>query len=50
MILGVDVSKDKVDVALFEGKEKLGSGTFDNSGAGFKKLGKWLKKKGEGET
>lgn len=47
MILGVDVSKDKVDVALFEGKEKLGSGTFGNSGAGFKKLKKWLRKKGE---
>ena len=40
MILGVDVSKDNVDVALFEGKQALGSGQFANTAAGFKKLSK----------
>ena len=38
MILGVDVSKDKVDVVLFDGKQGLGSGQFANTAAGFKKL------------
>jgi transposase len=46
MILGVDVSKDKVDVALFEGKQAIGSGQFANTGVGFKKLSKWLNNKG----
>jgi len=46
MILGVDISKDKVDVALFEGKRALGSGQFANTVAGFKKLNKWLNNKG----
>ncbi len=45
MILGIDVSKAKVDVALIDGKQGLGSGTFTNNVAGFKKLSKWLKKK-----
>ena len=42
MILGIDVSKDKVDVALFDGKQAMGSGVFANTAAGFKKLSKWL--------
>ena len=46
MILGVDVSKDKVDVALFEGKQAMGSGQFANTRGGFKKLSKWLNNKG----
>jgi len=45
MILGIDVSKDKVDVALFDGKQAMGSGTFTNTVAGFKKLSKWLNNK-----
>ena len=50
MILGVDVSKDKVDVALFDGKQAKGSGLFANTGAGFKKLSKWLSNKGAGSV
>jgi transposase len=48
MILGIDVSKEKVDVALFDGKQAMGSGLFVNTEAGFKKLSKWLKNKGAG--
>jgi len=50
MILGVDVSKDKVDVALFEGKQGMGSGQFANTVAGFKKLNKWLNHRGAGQV
>jgi len=50
MILGIDVSKDKVDVALFDGKQAVGSGTFTNTTAGFKKLSKWLSNKGAGQS
>lgn len=50
MILGIDVSKDKLDVALYEGKQGLGSGQFANTAAGFKKLSKWLKNKGAGQV
>ena len=50
MILGVDVSKAKVDVALIEGKQTVGSGTFTNAAAGFKKLSKWLSNKGDGQV
>jgi len=50
MILGIDVSKDKVDVALFDGKQAMGSGLFANTQAGFKKLNKWLNNKGAGEV
>jgi len=46
MILGVDVAKDKVDVALFDGKQCIVSGQFNNTLAGFKKLVKWLGNKG----
>lgn len=46
MILGIDVSKDKEDVALFDGKQALGTGQFANTKAGFKKLNKWLSNKG----
>ena len=46
MILGIDVAKAKVEVALFKDKEFIAAGQFDNSQAGFKKLSKWLKNKG----
>lgn len=46
MILGIDVAKAKVDVALFDAKQFIAAGQFDNNPAGFKKLGKWLKSKG----
>ena len=48
MILGIDVSKEKVDVALFDGKQAMGAGQFVNTEVGFKKLSKWLKNKGAG--
>lgn len=50
MILGIDVAKDKVDVALFDGKQAMGSGVFTNTEAGFRKLSKWLSKKGAGQV
>ena len=49
-ILGIDVSKDKVDVALFQGKKSIASGQFANSRTGFKKLSKWLKNKEAGQV
>jgi len=45
MILGIDVAKAKVDVALFDGKTLIATGQFNNNAAGFKKLDKWLKHK-----
>lgn len=45
MILGIDVAKAKVEVALFKDKQFIAAGQFDNSQAGFKKLSKWLKNK-----
>ena len=48
MILGIDVAKAKVDVALFDDKEFIASGQFDNKPAGFKKLSKWLSNKEAG--
>lgn len=46
LILGIDVAKAKVDVALFDDKQFIAAGQFDNKPAGFKKLGKWLNGKG----
>lgn len=45
MILGIDVAKAKVDIALLDGKALIATGQFDNTSAGFKKLSKWLKHK-----
>jgi len=45
MILGIDIAKDKFDIALYKGKKLVATGQFDNTPAGFKKLSKWLKKK-----
>ena len=45
MILGIDVAKEKVDVALFKDKQFIAAGQFDNTPTGFKKLSKWLKHK-----
>ncbi len=45
MILGIDVAKEKVDVALFKDKQFIASGQFSNTLSGFKKLDKWLKHK-----
>lgn len=46
MILGIDVAKEKVDVALFNDKQFIAAGQFDNTLSGFKKLSNWLKNKG----
>jgi transposase len=45
MILGIDIAKDKFDVALYKGKQLIATGQFDNTPVGFKKLGKWLRNK-----
>jgi transposase len=45
MILGIDIAKDKFDVALHQDGKIIVSGQFDNTPAGFKKLRAWLKKK-----
>lgn len=45
MILGIDVAKEKIDVALFNDKQFIASGQFSNTPTGFKKLSKWLKHK-----
>ena len=42
--LGIDISKEKMDVALYQG-ESYQLGQFSNDEAGFAKLQKWLKKK-----
>jgi len=42
--LGIDISKDKLDVALYQ-EEDNQLGLFSNDEAGFAKLHKWLKKK-----
>lgn len=41
--LGIDVSKDKLDVALYQ-DDKYRVGTFSNNKDGFWRLAKWLKK------
>lgn len=45
MILGIDIAKEKFDVALYSDKEFIASGSFRNNFSGFKKLSKWLSKK-----
>ena len=50
MILGIDIAKEKVDVALLKDKQFMASGQFDNTPAGFKKLNTWLKNKGAGQV
>jgi len=42
--LGIDVAKDKLDVALYQ-NEQYQLGQFSNDAAGFAKLHKWLIKK-----
>ena len=45
MILGIDIAKEKFDVALFSEKRLLSSGTFKNDFVGYKKLHRWLENK-----
>jgi transposase len=45
LYVGIDVSKDKLDVAIASYKERiLLSSAFDNNVPGFKKLQIWIKK------
>lgn len=46
MILGIDISKKKFDVALYQGKQLVGQGQFENKAKGYKKLSSWLKHRG----
>lgn len=50
MILGIDIAKEKFDIALYQGKELVGSGQFANNAAGFKKLSQWLNNKAAGQV
>ena len=45
MILGIDIAKEKFDVALYSEKDFIASGSFRNNPSGFKKLSKWINKK-----
>ncbi|MCG8362428.1 MAG: transposase [Pseudanabaenales cyanobacterium] len=44
--LGIDISKKTFDVALLKGKKRTKTAKFDNTPAGFEKLGQWLKAQG----
>jgi len=44
-ILGIDIAKEKFDVALLRG-EKVTTGRFSNTTAGFGMLKRWLAKHG----
>ena len=46
---GIDVSKDKLDIAIaLNGKEIISTATFNNNLQGFKKLFSWVKKQVKG--
>ncbi|MFC1960404.1 IS110 family transposase, partial [Chloroflexota bacterium] len=44
-ILGIDVSKATIDVALLRPNQRAQAASYHNTPAGFKKLGKWLTKR-----
>ncbi len=50
MILGIDIAKEKFDIALYKDKQRIAAGQFVNSPAGFKKLRKWLNNKSTGQV
>lgn len=50
MILGIDIAKEKFDVALYKDKQRISTGQFANNPAGFKKLSQWLKNKSTGQV
>jgi transposase len=49
VILGIDVSKDKLDVALLQGEQCLHK-VITNNPKGFEQLGHWLKNRKTGEV
>jgi transposase len=50
MILGIDIAKEKFDLALYQGKELVATGQFANNATGFKKLSQWLSHKCAGQV
>ncbi len=44
-VLGIDISKDKFDVALLKSDQIIARGQFSNNRPGFKELNIWLKKR-----
>jgi transposase len=42
--LGIDISKDKLDVALWQ-EGRYQQATFSNEKEGYRRLAKWLKKR-----
>jgi len=49
-ILGIDVSKARLEVMLLRPEQAPQAGGFDNTPAGHKRLGKWLKKRKAGKV
>jgi len=49
MILGIDIAKEKFDIALYKDKQLVATGQFANTPTGFKKLSKWLNNKDGGQ-
>lgn len=49
-ILGIDVSKARLDVALLHPEHGMKKAGFDNTPRGFKKLAKWLRKRKAGQV
>jgi transposase len=47
-VLGIDVSKDKLDVVLFNEAHQIHSGVFANNAPGFQQLQRWLSKRLDG--
>jgi transposase len=47
-VLGIDVSKDKLDVVLFNEAQQTHSGVFANKAPGFQQLQRWLSKRLDG--
>jgi transposase len=48
--MGIDVSKDKLDVVLLNAAQQTHSGVFANNAQGFEQLQRWLSKRRDGEV
>ncbi len=48
--LGIDVSKDKLDVVLLNEQQHSHSGVFANHAQGFEQLERWLSKRRDGNV
>lgn len=49
-LLGIDVSKEQLDVVLLRPEQAGQAASYDNTLAGFKKLAKWLRKRKAGQV